>query len=179
MSSEAYAARILEAKSGSIQALEELIQENQGLIRVLAGRLYCERESRKELIQAGNLGLIHAITHFDPSRDTKLITYAVPWILGEMRRALHRTEAYSLDQPLAEDGQTLYDILASSEHMDIRQLDLRLALARLNREEQIVVLLRYYRDRTQKETAALLGKSQAQISRLERRALDALRALLI
>lgn len=172
------AKRIEEAKHGNVCALEALLCEHRGLIAALANRLHCEWESSEELIQAGNLGLMKAIEHFDPSRNVKLITYAVPWILGEMRRAIRRTEAYSLDQPMEEDGQTLHDVLAGGLGVDIGHLDVRIALSRLNPEEQNLILLRYYRDKTQKEAAVLLGKSQAQVSRLERRALDVLHDLL-
>ena len=60
----------------------------------------------------------------------------------------------------------------------MERVALRMAMNELEAEEQRVVLLRYYRDMTQQETARLLGRSQAQISRIERRALDRLRTLL-
>lgn len=160
--------------------MEALVQSHQEVIRALAGRMQCERISREELIQAGNLGLLRAVSHYDASRDAKLITYALPWILGEMRRASRRMQssAYSLDQQMDGDGQSLYDVLIGECGIDISGLDLRLALSRLNPDEQILICLRYYRDKTQKETAFILKKSQAQISRMERHALDTLHALL-
>lgn len=171
---------VKEAQRGEAQALETLLQGHQGLLGAMAQRLRCEWVSREELIQAGNLGLMYAIEHYDASLDTKLITYAVPWILGEMRRAIRKAEssACSLDKPMDGESQTLHDVLAGSEGVDIGRLDLRLALSRLKHEEQILICLRYFRDKTQKEAAAMLGKSQAQISRMERHALDALHVLL-
>jgi len=62
--------------------------------------------------------------------------------------------------------------------LNIQHIDLRLALAKLSTEEQIVICMRYYRDKTQRESAVLLGKSQAQISKMERRALNTLYGLL-
>ena len=76
------------------------------------------------------------------------------------------------------DGEALLRTLAGEEDIDVERVALRMAMNELEAEEQRVVLLRYYRDMTQQETARLLGRSQAQISRIERRALDRLRTLL-
>ena len=160
--------------------LEAVLQKHQRMIEVLAGRFRCEWISREELVQAGILGLLRAVSHYDASRDAKLTTYALPWILGEMRRVSKKMQVhtYSLDQEMDTGGQTLYDVLEGKKGIDLSSLDLRLMLSRLNPSEQILICLRYYRDKTQKETAILLGKSQTQISRMERQALDKLHAWL-
>ncbi len=168
------------AKEGSYPAAEALLRAHRGMIISLAGRLCCKCAVLEELIQAGNLGFMRALEHYDASQNTKLMTYAVPWILGEMRRCLKQIESgiYSLDQPLDAEGLTLHDVLAGEKGMNIQHIDLRLALEKLSKEEQILICMRYYRDKTQHESAVLLGKSQAQISRLERRALDTLYSML-
>lgn len=168
------------AQEGDPQAMDGLLRMHQGMIHLLAGRLRCQSSSMDELIQAGNLGLVRALERYDCSLNTKLITYAVPWILGEMRRMLKQIEksTYSFDRPMDEAGQTLLDVLAGEEGINIQHIDLRMALEKLSSEERMLICLRYYRDKTQRESAELLGKSQAQISRLERQALDTLRALL-
>ena len=63
--------------------------------------------------------------------------------------------------------------------MDDQKLDLRLALERLPLQQRTLIVLRYERDHTQKETAKIMGISQSQASRIERQALDALRKWLI
>ena len=78
-----------------------------------------------------------------------------------------------------EEGLSLYDVFAGSDGMNIPYLDLRMAISRLNKEEQMLICLRYFRDRSQKESAVIMGKSQTQISRIECRALDTLRMMLI
>ena len=168
------------AKNGQEWAIERLIQKYQGLIRMLARRLFCDWVSLEDLLQAGNLGLISAIRHYDPSRETKLMTYAVPWILGEMRRTMKRTEyrAYSLDKPIEDEEQTMYDVLAGEEDVNIHYVDLHWAISRLGHDERVLLLLRYYQDKSQKESADVLGKSQTQISRMERHALDTLHDML-
>jgi len=171
---------IVKAQRGDAEAIKAQQRIHQGLIRSIAGRISREQISYEELMQAGNLGLLHALGRYDASLGIKLVTYAVPWILGEMRRAIRLAESqtYSLDRPLDDDGLSLHDVLAGSEDMNISYIDLHLAISRLSKEEQILLRLRYYRDQTQKESAMLLGKSQAQISRIESRALDALHAML-
>lgn len=213
------------ARTGDGEAMAWLIENNRPLLRALAGRLCAPGPLRDELMQAGSIGLMQAVRRFDPQRGVHLSTYAVPWMLGEMKRTLRcaldgtgaqakrmqltrcsdalgrqngrapRPEevaaACGMDAQLAmkamlgaqaplsvesceEEGRAL----TGEEDIDIDRLALRMALPSLSPEERSVVLLRYYRDMTQQETARLLGKSQAQVSRIERRALDALRTLL-
>ena len=171
---------IAAAQHGDAAAKAALVDKHRGIIWLLARRFCCDWMKDEELAQAGYLGFMQALVHYDISRDTKLITYALPWILGEMRRAIRWKEAwaYSLDEPLDEEYATLHDILDGNMGIDMDRVDLRLALGRLSHEEQILLCLRYFRDKTQKESAIILGKSQTQISRMERRALDALHAML-
>lgn len=170
-------ALIARAQRGDAQATEALMMMYRPLLLSLAHRLICPAGWADELLQAGYLGLMQAVRRFDSAKDVQLITYATPWILGEMKRALRRLSAagaVSLDKELSDDGATLMDVLSIGEEVDIEKIDLRLALQSLSVEEQKVICLRFFRDQTQQETACLLGKSQAQISRIERRALDRL-----
>lgn len=213
------------ARAGDSEAMAQVIEANRPLLRALAGRLCAQGPMLDELMQAGSIGLMQAVRRFDPGRGVQLTTYAVPWVLGEMKRALRRAldgtgaqakraellrceEALSrrrgcaprmeevaaacgMDMQLAiravtgaetplsvESSEEEGFVLTGSEGIDLDRIALRMALPSLPPEEQGVVLLRYYRDLTQRETARLLGKSQAQVSRIERRALDTLRMLL-
>lgn len=222
------AALLERVRQGDAAAAEALLRPYGALMASLAGRFQAEGLQREELVQAGYMGMLLAARHYDPARTARFATYAVPWALGEMRRALRKTldtmGAYdprrrllrtrealkeklgrapsagelakacgmtdlelaqtlcaavpeSLDSQAGRDAPPLEERLPCGE-IDIEAVDLRLALGRLSEEERKLILLRYFSDRTQKETAALLQKSQAQISRIERRALDALRAWL-
>lgn len=155
------------------------IVQLQPLIRMLAMRLCCSRDTLEELIQAGNVGALSAIQRFDPSSDVKLSSYAVPWILGEMRKTrrsiLKSREHFSLEEEKAGEHQSLLDVLSGQDDVDIQQIDLRMAMQSLEESERILICLRYFRDKSQKETAILMRKSQAQISRMERRVLDRLK----
>lgn len=210
------------AASGESEALTRLLEANRPLILTLAGRLGATAALRDELVQAGAIGLMQAVHRFSPDAGARLTTYAVPWMLGEMKRTLRRAldgtgagERYAaleragdalreqlgraprlgevaaacgmdawqaaqielLAHPLSvEGGEGL--ALTVAVGIDEERLALRIALDALPDEERRVILLRYFRDATQQETARMLGKSQAQVSRIERRVLDALRAAL-
>ena len=82
-----------------------------------------------------------------------------------------------MDALSPEGGRTLGDMLPGDGFSE-EAVELRLAIARLDAQQRQVIAMRYFEDRTQAEAARLMGSSQAQVSRVERRALDRLRALL-
>lgn len=173
---------VARAQQGDRQAMETLLALHQMLIASLARRLWCfDGLTREELVQAGNLGFMQAVYRYDARKQVKLITYAVPWVLGEMRRAMRSAEkrCVSLEEERGEEGASLLETLRGSAGVNVEHIDLRMAMQRLPKEEQTLICLRYFRDRTQKEAAELLHKSQTQISRMERRALDQLHAWLM
>lgn len=173
---------ILRAQQGDMQAMEALLVLHQPLLHALCGRLFCPAQARAELVQAGCVGMMQAVYRFEPGRGVRLMTYAVPWILGEMKRALRALYAsagtLSLEGDSEEERIPLTEKLRGSDGVDIEAVALRVAIQQLPDEQRTLICLRYFRDMTQKETAVLLHKSQAQISRIERHALDRLRALL-
>lgn len=76
------------AQAGDEAALERLVVENMGLVRSLAVKFRDRGTEMEDLIQIGTLGMIKAIHSFDPQRGTAFSTYAVPLIVGEIRRHL-------------------------------------------------------------------------------------------
>ena len=87
--------------------------------------------------------------------------------------------AFSLDAELGEDGFTLKDVLGeSTEDALVENIALRQALENLPELERSVLALRFFRDLTQQKAADILGVSQVQVSRVERRALAMLREIL-
>ncbi len=222
-------------------ALETLVIENAGLVRSLAQR-FCGRGTEfEDLIQIGTIGMIKAVRSFALERGTAFSTYAVPLIVGEIRRHLRddgmikvsrsykklgaqlmrvRNEimieeqrepsvkelaarcgidmeeaAIALDavspvrslyDPLpggngAEGTQTYDAVLPDEdsanelEHMQDR-LALGQAIRRMEPLWQKIVLLRYYRNRTQQQVADQLGLTQVKISREEKKIVAFLRA---
>ena len=76
------------AAQGDERATEELIKLNAGLVRSIALRFRDRGTETEDLIQIGTIGMLRAIRSFDPSRGTVFSTYAVPLIIGEIRRHL-------------------------------------------------------------------------------------------
>ena len=222
------------AAQGDEHATEELIKLNAGLVRSIALRFRDRGTETEDLIQIGTIGMLRAIRSFDPSRGTVFSTYAVPLIIGEIRRHLRddglikvsrqykraamqlmnlknrimmeegreaslrelaegcgmsmSEAAVALDSvsPVAslsekvygDEGTTLENVIPS-EDAEIQRLGDNLALSqaisRMPVLWQKIVLLRYYRDMTQQQTANTLGLSQVKISREEKKIFDFLR----
>ena len=235
MNDATYAA-IRAAQAGDAAALETLTKENTPLIRSITNRFRGRGTEEEDLFQLGAIGFIKAIRGFDTTRGLALSTYAVPLIMGEVRRHLRDngilkvsrsmrelaasaatasqaltakngeapslsavSEALgveaetlaaaltavqppdSLSRPLADGEGSLADLLVGSEDIAETAAD-RLTLLQLlesgNNLERRVIFYRYYKDKTQTETAKLLGVSQVQVSRAEKKALTRLRTLL-
>lgn len=222
------------AAQGDEQAAEELIKLNAGLVRSIALRFRDRGTEMEDLIQIGTIGMLRAIRSFDPSRGTVFSTYAVPLIIGEIRRHLRddglikvsrqykraavqlmnlknrimmeegreaslaelaqgcamsiSEAAVALDSvsPVASLSETVYgdegatlESVIPSEDAELQRLGdniaLSQAISRMPVTWQKIVLLRYYRDMTQQQTATALGLSQVKISREEKKIFEFLR----
>jgi len=80
--------KLLRARAGDAQAREELVEENMALVRFLVKRFVGRGAESEDLFQYGCMGLLKAIDRFDPNYDVRFSTYAVPVILGEIKRYL-------------------------------------------------------------------------------------------
>ncbi len=76
-------------RRGEERAAEQIVQAHRGLVHSVSRRFFISSQERDDLLQAGNLGILRAARRFDPARGTSFTTYAVPFILEEMRRHLH------------------------------------------------------------------------------------------
>jgi RNA polymerase sigma-B factor len=159
------------------------IEAHLPLVRALARRFAWRGEPVDDLIQAGCIGLIHAVDRYDPSRGP-FEAYAVPTITGEIRRHLRDRAALMRVpegaavavriEPLAEDDGPPADPIADV----IDRVALAAALRTLPLHERRIVLLSFYGERTQRRIAEDVGLSQIHVSRLLRRALERLRPAL-
>ena len=229
--------RLIElAQKGDASAKGRLVEENSGLIwsvvRKFRGR-GCETD---DLFQIGAIGLIKCIDKFDPSFDVKFSTYAVPMIIGEIRRYLRdnnmlrvsrgtRDTAYhalsvkeilvkklgrdptsaeiaremgvpeenvvaaleaivepvSIYDPVYSDGTDsvfVMDGIRDEENTDERWIEniaLESAMSKLSPRETSIINMRFFRGKTQMEIAEEIGISQAQVSRIEKSALERIR----
>ena len=210
---------------------DEFIEGNLPLVHKLANRFRGRGVEYEELYAAGCVGLVKAVDRFEPERGLCFSTYAVPVILGEIRRLFRdggsvkisrslkelSVKAARLRDPLSangeprisaiaqalgvtpeeaaealcagippvsldhggEDGEPLPVPSASGEDALIDRLALRQCLSELSGEDREILMLRYFRRKTQCETAQILGMTQVMVSRRERKLLKELREQLV
>ena len=224
------------AKNGDEQARQALIEGNLRLVLSVIQRFDKRGESPDDLFQVGCIGLIKAISNFDPDKQVRFSTYGVPMIAGEVRRYLRdnsairvsrsiRDVAYrvlqckeaqtarlgreptleeiareldlpvedvsqaldavcapvSLYDPVYSDGGdplTVMDQVRDTKNTDehwMEHITLQNAFNALGDREKQILSLRVYDGKTQMEVAGSLGISQAQVSRLEKSAIGAMR----
>ena len=224
------------AHDGDEEARQLLITGNLRLVLSVIQRFANRNEAPDDLFQVGCIGLIKAIDNFDVTLDVRFSTYAVPMIIGELRRHLrdnstirvsrslrdtayralqvreaftgeHRREpnideiaklmdmkkedvVFALDaisdpvslfEPVYSDGSDtvcVMDQVSDTDNTDEHWLEhvaLGQALDRLTEREKKILALRFYRGKTQNEVSQSIGISQAQVSRLEKAALEKLR----
>ena len=209
---------------------EILITENLGLVHSCAHRFAGRGIEYEDLYQAGCMGLVKAFDAFDNERGVRFSTYAVPVILGEMRRLFRDggtvkisrslkelslrttrerenfilkngrepaiselakllevseenvTEALCAAAPVVSltigeeegGGQSAIPVESPEEQITER-LSVIKAVSDLDERDRTIIKLRYYENRTQTQTAKALGMTQVQVSRREKKILEALR----
>ena len=226
-------------KSGDESAADLLVENNMGLVYSVVKKFaYC-RCDNEDLTQIGAIGLIKAVKRFDTSFGVRFSTYAVPMIIGEIKRFLrddgaikvsravkelavkgryaeeslrrklgrdptvseiaheinaqeddviHAFEAVLPPHPLkgacsesGSESETLSPPEAvSNENTEDEVVDrvfLRQSLAKLSQRERKILLMRYCSGKTQSEISRIIGVSQVQISRIEKKAIERLREL--
>lgn len=223
-------------KQGDKEAKDKFIEANLRLVLSVVQRFHRRKENPDDMFQVGCIGLIKAINNFEPSLNLKFSTYAVPMIIGEIRRFLrdnnsmrvsrslrdiaykalqsreklmkekdsevsvddiakdlnmpYREVAFALDaisepvsmfDPVYNDGQEtvkVQDQIGDSKNNQeewIENYALKDALDKLNKREKQILLLRYYLGKTQVEVSESIGISQAQVSRLEKNAINSMK----
>jgi RNA polymerase sigma-B factor len=170
-------------------ARRRLIEAQLPLVRALASRFVRDGEQLEDLVQVGSVGLIKAVDRYDPRRGSSLTAYAVPTIVGEIRRHL-RDGTQPLRVPRAqralsrvravplEAAADLVRDTAAERRLELgeERLLLESGLQTLARRERRIVQLRYFGGLSQRRIAAELGLSQVHVSRLLRESLGKLRA---
>lgn len=209
---------------------ERLITENMGLVHSCAHRFTGKGIEYEDLFQSGCMGLVKAFDAFDKERGVRFSTYAVPVILGEMRRLFRDggtvkvsrslkelsikttkerenfilkngreptvselseilevsgeevTEALCAAAPVVsltigeDEGGGQADVPVESPEDEITErLSVIKAVSDLEERDRLIIKHRYYENKTQTETAKLLGMTQVQVSRREKKILEVLR----
>jgi len=163
-------------RRGDRTARDRVIEQNLPLVHAIARRFSRSPDQVDDLIQAGSIGLIKAVDDFDEDRGRDLGAYAVPTIVGELRRSAEERRwlvrvprgRASVESPpvvvTLEESAREPSSAAELERSEER-IVLHAGLRTLSRRERRIVVLRYYRDWSQQRIAEELGISQPQVSR--------------
>lgn len=228
---------ISEAQNGDKNSLSMLVENNLPLVSAISKKFLNRGYEYDDIFQIGCLGLVKAVNNFDSKFNVKFSTYAVPMIIGEIKRFLRDdgiikvsrsiknsarkihydkemlTKKLNRDPTIEElskfsgmnveeilfatesanNMQYLYDVIhqddgspvmlidkISSENCeeDSKALDriaLKDALNNLDKKSRQVIMLRYFKDKTQVQVAKMLGISQVQVSRIEKKVLKTMK----
>ncbi|PYG85881.1 RNA polymerase sporulation-specific sigma factor [Ruminiclostridium sufflavum DSM 19573] len=232
---------IEEAKAGNRQAQATLVEKNVGLIWSIVKRFQNRGYEIDDLFQIGSIGLIKAINKFDSSFNVKFSTYAVPMIIGEIKRFIRDDGIIKVSRSLKEisskaritkeimckelgreptineisskigvspeelvmaleagcSPESLYSTIGDGDNSPILLIDrinadnnsnevdlidkiaIRQILDTLDARERQIIILRYFKEKTQVQIAKLLGISQVQVSRIEKKILNEIKIKMI
>ena len=220
------------AKKGDNDAMNKLIELNLPLVASISKKFLNRGYEYEDIFQIGSIGLVKAINNFDLNFNVKFSTYAVPMIIGEIKRFLRddgmikvsrnvkslarkihfykeeltsklkrsptidelaeyagvekeeivfaiessNTLQYLYDTIHQDDGAPvlLIDKLSEKRSEDtnlIEKIALKDALRSLDEKARQIIMLRYFKDKTQVQVAKMLGISQVQVSRIEKKVL--------
>lgn len=221
------------AQNNNEEAMEMLIKNNSGLIWSIVKRFTGRGYETEDLYQIGCIGLIKAIKRFDINLDVQLSTYAVPYIMGEIKRfirddgiikisrqtkelsvkikqiqndymnklgeeisinliadklniskeevaaAIESTQnvnsIYNIEAPDGSDDRMLIDKISDNKdeyNKLVDEMTLKDIINNLDQKEKEVILLRFYKEQTQSQVGKILGITQVQVSRIEKRVLE-------
>jgi RNA polymerase sporulation-specific sigma factor len=228
---------IKNAKAGDKKAQTLLVEKNVGLVWSIVKRFQNRGYETDDIFQIGCIGLIKAIKKFDNSFDVKFSTYAVPMIIGEIKRFIRDDGIIKVSRSLKEVSnkarvtkevmskelgreptisematrlnisaeelvmaieagctpESLYSTIGEgdnspvllidringdSNHNEVDLIDkiaLRQVLDTLGPREKQIIILRYFKEKTQFQIAKMLGISQVQVSRIEKKILEEIR----
>ena len=183
--------------NGDLEARNILIERNLRLVAHIMKKYYAQTSDQEDLISIGTIGLIKGITTFDVSKGARLATYAARCVENEILMHFRAQKKSAQDVSLSDyietgnDGAALSLMDVVSEEGDLlEQVCTQEAIANLRRavqtclteQEQLVVQLRYglggATPKRQREVAEITGISRSYVSRIEKRALQKLKAAL-
>lgn len=173
------------AFAGDVTARNRLASANLRFVLALAFRYRSSGASLTELVSAGCLGVLIAAGRFDPDVGVRFTSYAAYWIRQAMQSVVARendSSTVSLDDPVPGDEQTTFkDHLADegeSFENALKDFDVYILLEHpdvITDRERRCLRLRYYEDRTLRQTGESLGITRTRVSQIETRALYKLR----
>lgn len=224
------------AQRGDDYATDKLVKQNSALVWSIVKRFLRRGVEAEDLYQIGCIGLIKAVRKFDVSYNTAFSTYAVPLIMGEIKRFMRDDGIIKVSRSLRELGAKVYavsekyrkennceptleqiaeilgeprenitaaldaicepvslytvnsddeevflpDIVKPVNYEDklVDGLSLKIAIGKLEKREKEIINMRYYGGKTQSQVAEVMGISQVQVSRIEKKVLKKLHGML-
>ena len=223
------------AKENNEAAMEQLVKNNSGLIWNIVKRFIGRGYEAEDLYQIGSIGLIKAIKRFDVNLDVQLSTYAVPYIMGEIKRFIRDdgiikvsrqtkelatkikqlqneymnktgeeitigqiskilkiskeeiaaaiessnvvSSIYSMERASEDDRMLVEKITDNKDEYNklVDKITLNEIIDNLEDREKKVILLRFYKEQTQAQVGKILGITQVQVSRIEKKVLNKMR----
>lgn len=226
---------IKKAQSGDKYEMEKILKENNGLIWSIVKRFNGRGYELDDLYQIGCIGFIKSIKRFNTNYDVKLSTYAVPYMIGEIKRYIRDDGPIKVSRGIKELGVKIRElqkeylnkkgieiktediakklkiskedvVLAlestnivesidgtyytdnkdgnsinliekissnkNEEEMITTRITLNEMIENLDKREKEIILLRFYKEKTQTQVAKILGITQVQVSRIERKILN-------
>lgn len=137
---EEYKRLIIKAQQGDKQACEKIIKENQGLIWSIVKKFANRGYEVEDLFQIGSMGLLKCIYKFDINYDVKFSTYAVPMIMGEIKRFLRDDGIIKVSRPLKEIANKAKYIKEKISHEKGREPTINEIAEELNIEPEELVM---------------------------------------
>lgn len=227
---------IAKAQAGDEEAMSTLLENNKGLIWNIVKRFNGRGYEIEDIYQIGAMGFIKAIKRFDTSFEVQVSTYAVPYILGEIKRFIRddgmikvsrstkelaikvlelqkeysnktggeisikeisrilkiskEEITYALDclRPVSsiyeettstgDDDRLVIEKITNGKDEEngiVNRIAIKQLIDNLDKREKELILLRFFRDKTQQEVAKILGITQVQVSRIEKRVLNSMK----
>lgn len=223
------------AQENDEEAMEILIKNNSGLVWNIVKRFMGRGYETDDLYQIGSIGLIKAIKRFDTNLEVQLSTYAVPYIMGEIKRFIRDdgiikvsrqtkelaikikqlqndymnkngeeisikqisdilkipkeeiaaaiessntvNSIYSVEGADSDDRMLIEKITEDKDEYNqlVNKMTLNEIIDKLEDREKEVVLLRFYKEKTQSQVGKILGITQVQVSRIEKKVLEKMR----
>ena len=149
--------RIERAQRGDKGERDRLVVDNMPLVWSMVGRFSSSGKDKEELFQIGMIGLMQAIDRFDTTYNVRFSTYAVPLILGEIRRFLRDDNPIKVSRTIAEHRKQIQTLQQGQEDISVDQIVEKTGLTR----EDVVLAMASARPVTSiYETAYDSGESQ-------------------
>ena len=197
LSKEAEEFYIVMAQDGDVMAKDKLIEHNLRLVVFLAKKYESTKVDLEDLVSIGTIGLIKAINTYSMDKNIKLATYASRCIDNEILMYLRKNKRsnteISLEESLSYDAEGnelhLEDIIGTDKDIVTKNVEedndkkiMIEEIQKLNKREKEIITMRYgllgKEEKTQKEIADMLGISQSYISRIEKKVIKRLKAII-